>query len=70
MRRPLHVVACTIVGLAAPAVLGAEESLRPRYAQPAERWKEEGRAEKQDRRDTEKDRRRYIEGEFADYIEH
>ena len=34
------------------------------------RWKEEGRAEKQDRRDTEKDRRKYIEGEFADYIEH
>ena len=34
------------------------------------RWKEEGRAEKQDRRDAEKDRRRYIEGEFADYIEH
>jgi DNA replication protein len=34
------------------------------------RWKEEGRAEKQDRRDAEKDRRRYVEGEFADYIEH
>jgi len=34
------------------------------------RWKEEGRAEKQDRRDTEKDRHRYIQGEFADYIEH
>jgi DNA replication protein len=34
------------------------------------RWKEEGRAEKQDGRDAEKDRRRYIEGEFADYIEH
>jgi DNA replication protein len=34
------------------------------------RWKEEGRAEKQDRRDAEKDRRKYIEGEFADYIEH
>lgn len=34
------------------------------------RWKEEGYAEKQDRRDTEKDRRRYVEGEFADFIEH
>jgi DNA replication protein len=34
------------------------------------RWKEEGRGEKQDRRDTEKDRDKYIKGEFADYIEH
>ena len=34
------------------------------------RWKEEGRAEKQDRRDAEKDRNRYIKGEYADYIEH
>ena len=34
------------------------------------RWKEEGRAEKQDRRDLEKDRRKYIEGEFSDFIEH
>jgi DNA replication protein len=34
------------------------------------RWKEDGRAEKQDRRDSEKDRRKYIEGEFSDYIEH
>jgi DnaD/phage-associated family protein len=34
------------------------------------RWKEEGRAEKQDRRDTEKDRRKYVEGKFSDYIEH
>ena len=34
------------------------------------RWKEEGRAEKQDRRDTEKDRDKYIKGEYADYIEH
>jgi DnaD/phage-associated family protein len=33
------------------------------------RWKEEGRAEKQDRRDAEKDHRKYIRGEFADYIE-
>jgi DNA replication protein len=34
------------------------------------RWKEEGRGEKQDRRDAEKDRDKYIKGEFADYIEH
>jgi DnaD/phage-associated family protein len=34
------------------------------------RWKEEGRGEKQDRRDTEKDRRKYVEGEYSDFIEH
>ncbi len=35
------------------------------------RWKEEGRhAEEQDRRDTEKDRRRYVEGKYSDHIEH
>jgi DNA replication protein len=34
------------------------------------RWKEEGRAEKQDRRDPEKDRDKYIKGEYADYIEY
>jgi len=34
------------------------------------RWKEEGRAEKQDRRDAEKDRRKYVEGEYSDFIEH
>jgi DNA replication protein len=33
------------------------------------RWKEKGR-DATDRRDSEKDRRRYIEGELADYIEH
>lgn len=32
------------------------------------RWKEEGRGEKQDRRDTEKDRDKYTKGEYADYI--
>ncbi len=32
-------------------------------------WQEEGR-DGTNRRDAEKDRRRYIEGEFADYIEH
>jgi len=34
------------------------------------RWKEEGRAEKQDRRNTEKDRRKYVEGKYSDFIEH
>jgi DnaD/phage-associated family protein len=34
------------------------------------RWKEEGRGEKQDRRDTEKHRDKYTKGEYADYIEH
>ena len=34
------------------------------------RWKEEGRGEKQDRRDAEEDRRKYIEGKYSDYIEH
>jgi len=34
------------------------------------RWKEEGRGEKQNRRDTEKDRRKYVEGEYSDFIEH
>lgn len=34
------------------------------------RWKEEGRAQKQDGRDNQKDRRRYVEGEYADYVEH
>jgi DNA replication protein len=32
-------------------------------------WQEDGR-DGANRRDTEKDRRRYIEGEYADYIEH
>lgn len=34
------------------------------------RWKDEGRAEKQDRQDPEKDRRKYIEGDYSDFIEH
>jgi DnaD/phage-associated family protein len=33
-------------------------------------WKEEGRGEKQDRRDAEENRDKYIKGEYADYIEH
>ncbi len=32
------------------------------------RWKEEGRGEKQDRRDAEKDRDKYTKGEYADHI--
>ncbi|MBN2117693.1 MAG: DnaD domain protein [Anaerolineales bacterium] len=34
------------------------------------RWKEEGRAKKQDRRDNKEDRDKYIKGEYADYVEH
>jgi DnaD/phage-associated family protein len=34
------------------------------------RWKDEGRGEKQDRRNAEKDRGRYVTGEYADYVEH
>ena len=34
------------------------------------RWKEEGHAKKQDRRDAQEDGSRYTEGEFADFIEH
>ncbi len=43
---------------------------RWRYVQAILRsWQEEGRDE-QNRRDTQKDRRRYVEGPFADFIEH
>jgi len=34
------------------------------------RWKVEGHAKKQDRRDSQEDGRRYIEGEYAEFIEH
>ena len=34
------------------------------------RWKEEGHAKKQDRRDAQENGRRYTEGEYADFIEH
>jgi DnaD/phage-associated family protein len=34
------------------------------------RWQEEGRDEGQYQRDSEKDRRKYVEGEFSDFIEH
>lgn len=34
------------------------------------RWRERGRDDRENRRDTEKDRRRYVEGEFSDFIEH
>lgn len=33
------------------------------------RWQREGRNERQDRRDSEKDRRRYLEGEFSEFID-
>ena len=35
-----------------------------------ERWQEEGRTDETARRGDERDRRRFIEGEYADYIEH
>jgi DnaD/phage-associated family protein len=34
------------------------------------RWKVEGHAKKQDRQNAQEDGRRYIEGEYAEYIEH
>jgi DNA replication protein len=34
------------------------------------RWKEEGHAKKQDRRNAQEDGRRYSEGEFAEYLKH
>jgi DNA replication protein len=34
------------------------------------RWKEEGHAKKQGRRDAQEDGRRYVEGEYADFVEH
>ncbi|MDO9348210.1 MAG: DnaD domain protein, partial [Anaerolineales bacterium] len=33
-------------------------------------WKEKGHAKKQDRQNAQEDGRRYVEGEYADYIEH
>ncbi len=35
-----------------------------------ERWQSEGRDERKDRQDSEKDRRRYVEGKYSDFIEH
>ncbi len=35
-----------------------------------EDWQTQGRHEREDRSDSEKDRRRYIEGKYADFIEH
>jgi DNA replication protein len=35
-----------------------------------ERWQSEGRNERKDRQDSEKDRRRYVEGQYSDFIEH
>jgi DNA replication protein len=34
------------------------------------RWKVEGHAKKQARRDSQEDGRRYVEGEYADFVEH
>lgn len=35
-----------------------------------ERWQNEGKDERKDRQDSQEDRRRYIKGEYSDYIEH
>jgi DnaD/phage-associated family protein len=35
-----------------------------------ERWKEEGRDARRDQRDSEKDRKKYVQGEFSDFIEY
>jgi DnaD/phage-associated family protein len=35
-----------------------------------ERWSTEGKSDGTSRRDSETDRRRYIEGKYADYVEH
>jgi len=52
--------------------IAAERNVRNwRYIRAIlERWKLEGKDDGTGWRDREKDRRRYIEGEFADYIEH
>jgi DnaD/phage-associated family protein len=51
--------------------IAAERNIRSwRYVQAILRsWKEKGRDE-QDRKDSQADRRKYSEGEFADFIEH
>jgi DNA replication protein DnaD len=51
--------------------LAVENNVRRwNYVQAICRWQEGGRDDRKDRRDTEKDRRRYVEGEFSDFIEH
>ena len=35
-----------------------------------DRWQREGRDDKKDRQNTEKDRRKYIEGEYSEFIDH
>jgi len=35
-----------------------------------ERWKREGRDDRKSRQDSENDRRKYVEGEYSDFIEH
>jgi DNA replication protein len=35
-----------------------------------ERWKEEGRDARRDQRDSKKDRKKYVQGEFSDFIEY
>ncbi|MGD8457100.1 MAG: DnaD domain protein [Anaerolineales bacterium] len=52
--------------------LSVENNVRKwRYAEAIlERWKQEGRHARTDRRDSEKDRKKYVQGEYADFIEY
>jgi len=52
--------------------IAVENNVRKwRYVQAIlEDWRTRGRDEREDRGDSEKARRRYVEGEFADFIEH
>lgn len=52
--------------------LAVENNVRKwRYVEAIlESWRTRGRDEREDRGDTEKARRRYVEGEFADFVEH
>lgn len=52
--------------------ISVENNVRKwRYAEAIlERWKQEGRDARTDRRDSQKDRKRYVEGEYADFIEY
>ena len=52
--------------------LAVENNVRKwRYVEAIlERWKEEGRNDRAYKKDPEKDRKKYVEGEFSDYLEH
>jgi DnaD/phage-associated family protein len=52
--------------------IAAERNIRNwRYIQAILiQWQEKGKDEREDRQDSEKDYKRYIEGEYSDFIEH